>query len=195
MKKLFWYGNYGKFTDKPGFTSMKVSPSEDMGHYCDRLLHFSLLQAGLNRYRILAGFTGTSLVFITVLSDCFALAQTLQKVQKPVVDVNTPRCYLQTTDGKVLDLERLCKASQPASVVISSLNYRANFLIGRVVNQSRKPVHGIEITYQVLNEDGTLDQQSISSEPQTLTPEQFGAFEVVVPAGGKVQNIAVTWRK
>lgn len=142
---------------------------------------------------VLSLLIGVGLLGIEPLSANSQFANSSKRQASPNLALELPPCYLQTTDGRVVNLERLCSSGRRSLVAISSVVYNNNFVMGRIVNQSRKAVYGIQINYQIVNEDGTLDRQTASPEPPSLQPQQVGAFEVVIPAGGQVSNLYVTW--
>ncbi|MGL5058844.1 MAG: FxLYD domain-containing protein, partial [Microcoleus sp.] len=115
--------------------------------------------------------------------------------------IDPPFCYMQTPDGRTVDLGKLCE-KQPATnsqncvagnsisakVSIASANYDGNFLSGQVINQGCKVIRNVRVNYEVLDETGNLiDSGFIDAEPTAVVPGQSAKFRGPVVAGAKVR--------
>ncbi|MCU0547307.1 MAG: FxLYD domain-containing protein [Oscillatoriaceae cyanobacterium Prado104] len=116
--------------------------------------------------------------------------------------IDEPFCYMQTPDGRILDLGKLCE-KQPdpknsqnciagnsisAKMSIASANYDGNFLSGQVINQGCKIVNNVRVNYEVLDEAGNLiDSGFIEAQPATVAPGQSAKFRGLVVAGVQVR--------
>ncbi|NJK68588.1 MAG: hypothetical protein HC941_20530 [Microcoleus sp. SU_5_3] len=120
--------------------------------------------------------------------------------QNSVID--EPFCYMQTPDGRTVDLGKLCE-KQPAGnnsqnciassnisakVSIASANYDGNFLSGQVINQGCKIIKNVRVNYEVLDEAGNLiDSGFIDAQPAAVAPGKSANFRGPVVAGAKVR--------
>ncbi len=116
--------------------------------------------------------------------------------------IDEPFCYLKTTDGRIVDLGKLCE-KQPAlrtaqtcipgsniaaKVSIAAANYDGKFFSGKVLNQGCKIIKNVKVNYEVLDESGNLiDNGFIDTQPVTLAPGESAAFRGAVVAGAKVR--------
>jgi hypothetical protein len=120
-------------------------------------------------------------------------------VQNPEID--EPFCYMRTTDGKTVDLGKLCENKTPsrtsqscmsgsniaAKVSITNVNYDGNFLSGQIINQGCKIVKNVKVNYEVLDELGNpIDNGFITTQPVTVEPGKSATFRGEVVAGAKV---------
>ena len=126
--------------------------------------------------------------------------------------VAPPLCYMETADGRTIDLGRLC-GQQPgnapvaacdsdleiveaADLPISNVNYDDNFLKGRVTNRSCKTVRSIRVNYQVLDELGNaIDNGYLEATPTVVEPGKVASFEGRVISGAKVETTYVEWNE
>lgn len=113
-----------------------------------------------------------------------------------------PFCYMQTPDGRTVDLGKLCE-KQPAGnnsqnciassnisakMSIASANYDGNFLSGQVINQGCKIIKNVRVNYEVLDEAGNLiDSGFIDAQPAAVAPGKSANFRGPVVAGAKVR--------
>lgn len=135
-------------------------------------------------------------------TDNRSLAQTSQ--------IAPPLCYMETADGKTIDLGRLCgQGSGNAPVAacdsdleivaagdlpISNVNYDGNLLKGKVTNESCKTVRSIRVNYQVLDEMGNaIDNGYLEATPAVVAPGKVASFEGRTIAGAKVETTYVEW--
>ncbi|MCC3421014.1 MAG: hypothetical protein JGK24_26175 [Microcoleus sp. PH2017_29_MFU_D_A] len=115
--------------------------------------------------------------------------------------INEPFCYLKTTEGKIVDLGKLCEkqpsgssptcitgANIAAKVSIATANYDGSFFSGKVLNQGCKIIKNVKVNYEVLDESGNLiDNGFIDTQPVSLAPGESAAFRGAVVAGAKVR--------
>ena len=119
----------------------------------------------------------------------------------PKTDIDKPFCYMRTTDGKTVDLGKLCENKTPsrtsqsciagsniaAKVSINNVNYDGIFLSGQIINQGCKIVKNIKVNYEVLDELGNLiDNGFIYTQPVAVEPGKSATFRGEVVAGAKV---------
>lgn len=143
---------------------------------------------------------GLSLLITPLISGKYLLAiPPLNTV--PETDVNEPFCYMKTTDGKILDLGKLCENKTPstifhscitgsniaAKVSINNVNYDGQFLSGQIINKGCKIVKNIKVNYEVLDELGNpIDNGFITTQPVTVEPGKSATFRGEVVAGAKI---------
>ena len=115
--------------------------------------------------------------------------------------VDEPFCYMRTTDGKTVDLGKLCENKTPSrtsqsciagsniatKVSITNVNYDGNFLSGQIINKGCKIVKNVKVNYEVLDELGNpIDNGFITTQPVTVEPGKSATFRGEVVAGAKV---------
>ncbi|MDY7007547.1 MAG: FxLYD domain-containing protein [Cyanobacteriota bacterium] len=126
-------------------------------------------------------------------------------------EFDNPICYMETTEGKIINLVNLCgdrdineakKVScksesekvKPTEIPISNVNYDGNFLTGKVANESCQTVKQIKVNYQVLDDTGNIiDNGFIYAEPSTVEPGKVASFKGNVTPGAKVETTFVEW--
>jgi hypothetical protein len=139
------------------------------------------------------------------------------ELMKPVItnniadksELDVPLCYLQTPDGKTVDLVNMCgknnsDSSPPkvcnansnnAKVSIANYNYDGSFLTGQILNQTCKTVKYIKVNYEVLDQSGNLiDNGFIYAQPVKVEPGQLASFRGAVASGAKVQATHLDWQ-
>ncbi len=119
--------------------------------------------------------------------------------QNPEID--EPFCYMRTTDGKTVDLGKLCENKTPlrtsqsciaganiaAKLSINNVNYDGIFLSGNIINKGCKIVNNLKVNYQVLDDSGNLiDNGFIYTQPVRVEPGKSATFRGEVVAGAKV---------
>lgn len=109
-------------------------------------------------------------------------------------------CYMQTADGRTLNLSSLCQQkprSRPSTqpqIAVSDVSYNGKQLSGRVVNNSDKTVHNARVNYEVLGENSSVIEEGvISVEKQTLSPGQTATFQTPIFGGLNVKIKTVEW--
>ncbi|MEQ8753842.1 MAG: FxLYD domain-containing protein [Coleofasciculus sp. G1-WW12-02] len=117
---------------------------------------------------------------------------------------DAPVCYMETGDGRILDLSHLCR-TQPAAptsrcisgadgMALSQVNYNGNSLIGQVSNRTCVPVQLVRVNYQVLDNQGNpIDNGFIYAEPTIVPPGTTASFEGIVVPGVEVNVTHVEW--
>ncbi|MBD2094063.1 hypothetical protein H6F90_02700 [Trichocoleus sp. FACHB-591] len=100
-------------------------------------------------------------------------------------------CYMQITDGRILDLSDLCSKPQ---VEIGEVFRSNGYISGNIINKTDKTVHDIRVTYEVLNAGGTvIERDSTSTNPQALAPGESAMFKVITVNSGTVRIASVIW--
>jgi hypothetical protein len=104
-------------------------------------------------------------------------------------------CYMQTADGRTLNLAQLCSRSTPrAQVVISRMVREDNVLVGNVVNQTGKSVRNVQVIYEILNRQRDVIQRSSSpTEPSNLGSGQTALFELIGEDGQNIRIVSLKW--
>jgi len=154
-------------------------------------------------------FTQFSSIFLITFVSSIAFSDSLladsSAVENPEVDV--PLCYMQTPDGRTLDLVNMCGQENTPStqkvctwetnagkVSIANSSYDGNFLIGQVLNQTCKNLKYIKVNYEVLDESGNIiDNGFIYAQPVNVEPGQSASFRGAVVPGAKVQATHLDW--
>jgi hypothetical protein len=127
----------------------------------------------------------------------------------PVVsnlDTDEPVCYMQTVDGRTVNLSSLCgkkisaqSQAQPQTqpqVVISDVSYNGDYLVTHVVNQTGKTVQNARVTYEFIGKDGSvIESSSTDTDAQTLKPGQTATLQTFMPRGSQVRTTSVTWKE
>ena len=122
-------------------------------------------------------------------------------------EIDVPLCYMQTTDGRTLNLVNMCgqetapstpkactASSDNAKISIANSSYDGNFLIGQILNQTCKTVKYIKVNYEVLDELGNIiDNGFIYAQPVNVEPGQSASFRGAVVSGAKVQATHLDW--
>ncbi|WP_341731432.1 FxLYD domain-containing protein [Microcoleus sp. EPA2] len=142
-----------------------------------------------------------SILLTQPLSPKSLLANTANPLTQSLVERDEPFCYMRTTDGKIVDLGKLCENKTPsnisqscitgsniaAKVSINNVNYDGKFLSGQIINQGCKIVKNIKVNYEVLDELGNpIDNGFITTQPVTVEPGKSATFRGEVVAGAKV---------
>jgi hypothetical protein len=150
----------------------------------------------LNMLKPLSYFFLASSLLLAIPRTASSLP-TIDIKQKLLVqsNINLPLCFFQTPKGQIVNLDRLCSATSLPPVVISRINTNASLVNGQVLNRSANTVYKVKITYEVLGEDGNIEEQSVDADPPTLYPNQTATFETVIPAGGTINGTFVTWER
>lgn len=126
--------------------------------------------------------------------------------------LDSPFCYMKTTDGKTINLVNLCGEKEAieenqkvackseseevksTEIPISNVNYDGNFLTGKVANKSCQTVKLIKVNYQVLDDAGNVvDNGYIYAQPATVEPGKVASFKGSVSPGAKVETTFVEW--
>ncbi len=141
-----------------------------------------------------------SILVISLVSVRPLLAESTNPIAQNL-EIDEPFCYMRTTDGKTVDLGKLCENKTPsrtsqscisgsniaAKVSINNVNYDGKFLSGQIINQGCKIVKNIKVNYEVLDELGNpIDNGFITTQPVTVEPGKSANFRGEVVAGAKV---------
>lgn len=122
-------------------------------------------------------------------------ASTTAPVALAAPEIDPPLCYMQTADGRTLDLSSLC--GQQPQVIIATQTSDGDILTGRIINQTKKDVHSIKVNYVVVDSNGQVTQKNVvDAEPSTLSPGQTASFKVHVIAGdSRLKATSVDWQE
>ncbi|MBW4522864.1 MAG: FxLYD domain-containing protein [Scytolyngbya sp. HA4215-MV1] len=117
-------------------------------------------------------------------------------------DVNASSCYMQTTDGRILDLTALCthppvshsaKPTKNADVLLNRMTYDGRLVSGQLTNRTDELVKQATITYQLLDNQGNpVDTGIIKSQP--IAPGGTVSFQQTnLHPGAHVQVLSIDW--
>ncbi len=114
-------------------------------------------------------------------------------------DTDMPVCYMQTGDGRTLNLSSLCRdqprpqsQSAQSQLVISDLRHEGDQMSGRVVNNTGKTLHDAKVNFEVIGENGSVvDEGVIYTDQQTLNPGQTASFNTFMPSGTNVRITSI----
>jgi hypothetical protein len=142
-----------------------------------------------------------SILLTSLISAKSLLANTANPLAQDS-EIDEPFCYMRTTDGKTVDLGKLCENKTPsrtsqncisgsniaAKMSITNVNYDGFFLSGQIINQGCKIVKNLKVNYEVLDESGNpIDNGFIYTQPVTVEPGKSATFRGEVVAGAKVR--------
>lgn len=142
-----------------------------------------------------------SILLTPLISPKSLLANTANLLAQNL-EIDEPLCYMRTTDGKTVDLGKLCENKTPsrtsqscivgsniaAKVSINNVNYDGIFLSGQIINQGCKIVKNVKVNYEVLDELGNpIDNGFITTQPVAVEPGKSATFRGEVMAGAKVR--------
>ena len=110
-------------------------------------------------------------------------------------------CYLQKTDGQVINLDRLCASESPKSLAVSHskmvvdrVDYDGQRLTGIVTNQTGESVSKVTINYILVDAQGKELDAGMITQRVALAPGDALPFEQTNShAGATVQISAVDW--
>ncbi|HEY9671528.1 MAG TPA: hypothetical protein V6D11_08800 [Waterburya sp.] len=108
----------------------------------------------------------------------------------PISDNDEPVCYMQISDGRTLDLSRLCEKKPSDRLLLSvvDLIHEDDYMIGRIINRSNKTIYQARVNYEVISKNGgVIERGTIASEPATLNPGQIGTFQTFMPGDKNVR--------
>ncbi|HAG83462.1 MAG TPA: hypothetical protein DCL61_20520 [Cyanobacteria bacterium UBA12227] len=144
-----------------------------------------------------------SLLLPTILFPGSVLAD-VKSPMLPNSEIDTPVCYMETVDGRILDLGYLCPSppeevtspcnSDAAGMAISNVKYDGNSLTGQVTNRTCKMVKLVKINYEVLDGQGNpIDNGFIYTQPSEVSPGKTASFGGIVVPGAEVNVTYVEW--
>jgi hypothetical protein len=146
-----------------------------------------------------AVFSVASILCIAEAGLSHPLSVKSQASGVPNSDTNKLVCYMQTADGRTLNLDSLCrnkpnKATAQPQIVVSDVIHEEDYMTGRIVNTTGKTVYHARVNYEVLGENGTvIERGAVYTEPSSLNPGQAAMFETFMPKGRNVRTTSVTW--
>lgn len=122
----------------------------------------------------------------------------------PISEVELPLCYMETVDGRRIDLKDLCPSgtedvisdcsSGDAEIPITNVRYNGNSLRGQVTNRTCKTVNLVKVNYQVVDEQGNqIDNGFIYAQPSTVAQGKTASFGGSISAGAEVNITHVEW--
>lgn len=111
------------------------------------------------------------------------------------VNRDEPVCYMQTPDGRTLNLDRFCRRAQiQPQVLLNQVSETGDYMSGQVTNYTGKTVHNVRVNYETRDETGTvIETGAISVDPQTLNPSQTARFEAFAIEGGTIKATSIDW--
>lgn len=151
--------------------------------------------------KILRFILTLSILLTQLISAKSLLANTANRLAQNA-EIDEPFCYMRTTDGKTVDLGKLCENKTPsrtsqscisgsniaAKVSITNVNYDGKFLSGQIINQGCKLVKNVKVNYEVLDDLGNpIDNGFITTKPVAVEPGKSATFRGEVVAGAKVR--------
>ena len=110
-------------------------------------------------------------------------------------------CYMQTANGQLISLDRLCTPVLPRStavanphMVVDRVNYDGQQLQGVVTNQTGEPVSKVTINYTLVDAHGKELDAGLITQRVALAPGDSLPFERVSPhLGATVRIEAIDW--
>jgi hypothetical protein len=119
-------------------------------------------------------------------------------------EVEVPVCYMETDDGRRLDLRNLCSppseevtrscTSDSTGMPVTNVRYEGNSLRGQVTNRTCKTVTLIRVNYEVLDQQGKpIDNGFFSTQPSTITHGKTASFGGAIVPGYQINITYVEW--
>lgn len=111
-------------------------------------------------------------------------------------------CYMQTADGRTLNLDKLCRQQSlpnapvnSKGVQITAVNYDGKSIRGQVTNLNNKPVKSVKVNYEVLDNNGNIiDAGYVDVQNANIPPGEAVSFQGNINyPGAKVATTFVTW--
>lgn len=126
------------------------------------------------------------------------LGQSVPNFRFPTVtaeEISGLGCYMQTADGRVLNLHQLCEDSSRPQVVFGEVHAIDNFMLGQVINRTEKRVQNVRVNYEVRNQNNrVIARSSTPVNPTTLNPGQIAGFETVAQSG-TIRATSIAWNE
>ena len=150
-------------------------------------------------------FGMTAVLSWALISPAIALAdETLPEIPSPRQPSSTPFCYLQTSDGRIINLEYLCRTTtdkvqnrteaSSGQLRVISYEYQNDSLTGIIVNETEKQLEQIKVNYEVLDEQGNpIDAGFIEAQPAIVPPGGQAVFGGQVAPGASAQPTSLDW--
>ncbi len=110
-------------------------------------------------------------------------------------------CYMQTANGQLISLDRLCTPVLPKStavanprMVVDQVDYDGQQLQGVVTNQTGEPVSQVTINYMLVDAHGKELDAGMITQRVAIAPGDSLPFERVSPNPGATVRIeAIDW--
>jgi hypothetical protein len=171
---------------------------------------FKSLKVKPNSQTVISSLSHLSigLLFLAIATTRFSHAGTpsFSYPTVPQSTIDELLCYMQTGDGRVLNLDRLC-GNQPnvqselqalpqlsQDLIISELRNDNGRIIGRVVNQTSQTTDLVRVNYEVVDGNGQMmENTSTYAQPPILEPGQSAIFQIVPPSGATARMTAIEW--
>ncbi len=170
----------------------------------------------LESLRLIDGFWATLILFIIETSFSGPLAADSYYPVVPSLDIEKLVCYMQTADGRTLNLDTLCRKQLRADfqtvtsalraefqtvtsalraesqLVVSDIKYKGEQMTGSVVNKSDKTLYDAKVHFEFIGKDGkVIDKGVIYTNPPTLSPGQTATLGTYMPSGTKIRITSV----
>lgn len=137
-----------------------------------------------------------SILFILETAFSLPLTASFKYLVVPSSDTDKLVCYMQTADGRTLNLDNLCinQLSDQSQILIGDLKYDGATLSGSVINKTNKTLYLARVNYEVLGKDGSVIESGTAyTEPSTLSPSQTATFQTSTSRNGSVRTTSVQW--
>jgi hypothetical protein len=152
----------------------------------------------LKSFPLISIISATSILFI--VDTAFSNPRPSGSIypEFPRADIDQPVCYMQTVDGRTLNLNRWCEKRirlilQPP-IIISNIIQEGDILRGFLINKIGKTVYNARINYEVIGEnDSVIDKGVIYADQPILNPGKTVTFATYMPSGKKVRTTSVEW--
>lgn len=121
---------------------------------------------------------------------------------RSVAAIDEPLCYIQTPDGRTLNLDNLCRQQSsplaPANskgVQITAVNYDGKLLRGQVTNFTKNPIKSVKVNYEVVDNNGNIiDAGRVDVQSANIPPGGIAFFqENINYPGANVATTFATW--
>jgi len=146
----------------------------------------------------------TAVLSWALISPAIALAEETLPVISSSPPTYTPFCYLQTPDGRIINLEDLCRPStdnnqnrtdaDSGQLRVIRYQHTNDALTGLIVNETDKPINQLQVNYEVLDPQGNqIDTGFIQAQPGTVPPGGRAVFSGRVAPGETAKPTFLEW--
>lgn len=146
----------------------------------------------------------TAVLSWALISPPIALADETLPVLPSSRQTYTPFCYLQTPDGRIINLEELCRPStdkdqngtdsDSGQPQVIRYEYKNDTFTGTIVNNTDKIIKQIKVNYEVLDEQGNqIDTGFIQAQPANVSPGSQAVFGGQVAPGASAKPTFLDW--
>lgn len=148
---------------------------------------------------IAAGLMWIPLKASALMTSTYSQSTTAGGQEVVALNVETPLCYMQTSDRGLVDLSHLCQQTTPPppsnpQVVVLGFQRSGDRVVGQVRNDTGKPVRFAIVNYAVAASDTAATAASFTYvTPETLQPGETGSFEGTLSQPGNVTVTSVEW--